>query len=183
MRKQLSKYQKILILLVVPILFLIGYMLGTQEPDLETLEDEPIEDYTALQPSEAPADPMPKKKDIKVPGQHDRKEAIDIASAFVMAFHAVDSKKPYQYLEDSKQFMTEDAFEKVENIPKRGTLEVPKLEPTGTDVLPIDLRDTFQIWRVGVTSLQGEEYVFTEYQIELVKEGQEWKVDGVKIND
>lgn len=183
MRKQLSKYQKILILLIVPILFIAAYMLGSKEPEPETLEDETIEDYTAIEPSEVPSAPMPKKEEIKVPGQHDRKEAQEVASAFVLAFHAVDAENPYQYLEDSRPYMTEKAFNKFDGIPKRGTLEVQKLEPTGTDVLPIDLKETVQLWRVGVTSLQAEEYVFTEYQIELVKEGQEWKVDGVAIND
>lgn len=182
MRKLLTNYKTILLALFIPFLFVLAYILGQPEPEEAT--DEPVADYTAIEPPVEKAQPVPKSEELTLPSQNDKVEAQEVAAAFVMAFHAIDAEQPFQYLEDAKPYMTDSAFENHKDVPKRGTLATQKLKPTATDMLPVELSENVQVWRVGVTSeTETKELVFTEYLIQLVKEGQQWKVDGVDIND
>lgn len=178
----LKDYRLLLLLLVVPIIFLMAYMLGEDEPQMETM---PVKDYTAVENPEVTAPTLPDPSTLTVPTQVDKQVAQEVAAEFVMAFHEVDGEQPFQYLENARPYMTDRLFEKFSNIPKRGTAAVQKLKPTATDLLPVDLTDNMQIWRVGVTAEEkpSGELVFAEYLVKMVKEGQEWNVDGVDISD
>ncbi|MFC3882023.1 hypothetical protein ACFOU2_00160 [Bacillus songklensis] len=75
----------------------------------------------------------------------------EIAVQFVTAFHTYNADKPMKYLEDSKSFMTEALYEKVQRNGRRETLERSYLTVKETQVTPVVNRSSMVVrWNVMV---------------------------------
>lgn len=127
-------------------------------------------------------------EEVFVPSQEEMQNAQNVAVEFIKAFHSFDVQKPDDYLKQIKPYMTEDNYSFYEAYPKRGTLDSQKVKVTNTYATPGEFQEQFQIWNVEVTSentdVEGKmEEIKTPYSVLLIPEGDEWKVDGVRVDE
>lgn len=173
------------VVLVFSGFLLIGaaIIVGSREPKVEPkAKPETVKTY------EAPADPVEQPDPLALPDESNKAAAEKTAAAFVSAFHRIDPKDPLGYIDDSKPFMTERLYLEYKGIPKRGTLDAAMVESVHQELLPAELEEKMQVWTVGVTSREvasdgTEEMVLVTYSVLLIKDGQKWLVDGVRINE
>ncbi|MFC3886246.1 hypothetical protein ACFOU2_23255 [Bacillus songklensis] len=112
----------------------------------------------------------------------------EIAVQFVTAFHTYNADKPMEYLEDSRPFMTNALYEKMQRNGRRETLERSYLTVKETQVTPVVNKSSMVVrWNVMVmgeaksvdgTTSETEDW----YLIGLRQVDGEWKVEDVRVN-
>lgn len=112
----------------------------------------------------------------------------EIAVQFATAFHTYTADEPMKYLEESKPFLTEALYEKMQRHGRRETLERSYLTVEDTQVTPVVNKSSMVVrWNVMVmgeaksvdrTMSQTEDW----YLIGLRQVDREWKVEDVRVN-
>lgn len=185
-----------IIILAVPALFIIALIIGNREEELPLQEEieEVAEGTVEVEAEAAPVQEYDGKEvaddaePIALPDEEDKAAAAELAREFIAEFHRVDTAAPFLYLEGSKPFMTDKLYEEYKDIPKRGTLNTVTAEAVALEAMPAELESDRQVWAVYVTSEETaadgvKTRVFNGYSVLMVKEGQDWKVDGVRADE
>lgn len=172
--------------LFVAVLFFDKEATETVAPQLEAPKpmdsDNPPERILTMEEAKEVEEGAP----VDVPEPVDMEEGQAVAQAFVEAFHQFHADDPTGYLKAAEPFMTKRMSDYYADTPKRGAGGIFREEVLEMEVLPSHLEGDNQVWRIGTTgeaeSESGTMYTFTEYQVLVILDGDQWKVDGVKAN-